>query len=498
VPERATVMSRSEKSAEAVVPGSGADEAGGGRGRAERVGGPKAVSLGRAVHQKPGAPGRNAVRRGEAEPEAVRDEARTVRHETASPGRDGLLAQVLAKANMEAAWKRVKSNRGSAGVDGLSIAETADYLRAHWPRIRESLLEGSYRPVPVRRVQIPKPDGGVRELGIPTVTDRLIQQALLQVLQPRIDPTFSEHSYGFRPGRRAHDAVLDAQRYVQDGYRVVVDVDLEKFFDRVNHDILMERLARRIDDKAVLRLIRRYLVAGIMDGGVVMARYEGTPQGGPLSPLLANVLLDEVDRELERRGHRFVRYADDCNVYVRSRRAGERVLAGLTKLYDRLHLKVNEAKTAVAPASRRKFLGYAFWYGPGGQVKCRVADKALKTFKQRIRQLTRRSGGRNLSEIAERLRAYMPGWKAYFQLAQTPNVFRGLDEWIRHRLRAVQLKHWRRGTTMYRELKAMGASDEDARKVAANSRCWWRNSRLRLNRAMPIAYFDRLGVPRLS
>ncbi|TAH44592.1 MAG: group II intron reverse transcriptase/maturase [Betaproteobacteria bacterium] len=456
------------------------------------------MSLGRAVHQKPGHAGRNAGGQGEAAPEAVRDEARTARHDTGSPGRDDLLAQALAKANMEAAWKRVKSNRGSAGVDGLSIAETADFLRTHWPRIRESLLDGSYRPLPVRRVHIPKPDGGVRELGIPTVTDRLIQQALLQVLQPRIDPTFSEHSYGFRPGRRAHDAVLDAQRYVQYGYRVVVDVDLEKFFDRVNHDILMERLARRIEDKAVLRLIRRYLVAGIMDGGVVMERYEGTPQGGPLSPLLANVLLDEVDRELERRGHRFVRYADDCNVYVRSRRAGERVLAGLTKLYDRLHLKVNEAKTAVAPASRRKFLGYAFWYGSGGQVKCRVADKALKTFKQRIRQLTRRSGGRNLSEIAERLRAYMPGWKAYFQLVQTPNVFRGLDEWIRHRLRAVQLKHWRRGKTMYRELKAMGASDEDARKVAANSRCWWRNSRLRLNRAMPIAYFDRLGVPRLS
>lgn len=450
------------------------------------------------MHQKLGEPGRNAGGRGEAEPEAVRDEARTARHETESPGRDDLLAQALAKANMEAAWKRVKSNRGSAGADGLSIAETAEYLRAHWPRIRESLLDGSYRPVPVRRVQIPKPDGGVRELGIPTVTDRLIQQALLQVLQPRIDPTFSEHSYGFRPGRRAHDAVLDAQRYVQDGYRVVVDVDLEKFFDRVNHDILMERLARRIEDKAVLRLIRRYLVAGIMDGGVVMERYEGTPQGGPLSPLLANVLLDEVDRELERRGHRFVRYADDCNVYVRSQKAGERVLAGLTKLYDRLHLKVNDAKTAVAPASRRKFLGYAFWYGSGGQVKCRVADKALKTFKQRIRQLTRRSGGRNLSEIAERLRAYMPGWKAYFQLAQTPKVFRELDEWIRHRLRAVQLKHWRRGTTMYRELKAMGASEEDARKVAANSRGWWRNSRMRLNRAMPIAYFDRLGVPRLS
>lgn len=454
--------------------------------------------LGRAVHQKPGKLGRNAGGRGEAESEAMRDEARTARHETGGPGRDDLLAQALASANMEAAWKRVKSNRGSAGVDGLSIAETADYLRAHWPRIRASILDGSYRPMPVRRVQIPKPDGGVRELGIPTVTDRLIQQALLQVLQPRIDPTFSEHSYGFRPGRRAHDAVLDAQRHVQDGYRVVVDVDLEKFFDRVNHDILMERLSRRIADKAVLRLIRRYLVAGIMDGGVVMERFEGTPQGGPLSPLLANVLLDEVDRELAQRGHRFVRYADDCNVYVRSQKAGERVLDGLRKLYDRLHLKVNEAKTAVAPVSHRKFLGYAFWYGPGGQVKCRVADKALKTFKQRIRQLTRRSGGRNLTGIAERLRAYMPGWKAYFQLAQTPKVFRELDKWIRHRLRAVQLKHWRRGTTMYRELKAMGVCDEDARKVAGNSRCWWRNSRMRLNRAMPVAYFDRLGVPRLS
>jgi group II intron reverse transcriptase/maturase len=383
-------------------------------------------------------------------------------------------------------------------VDGLSIAETADYLRAHWPRIRASLLDGSYRPGPVRRVQIPKPDGGVRELGIPTVTDRLIQQALLQVLQPRIDPTFSEHSYGFRPGRRAHDAVLEAQRYVQGGSRVVVDVDLEKFFDRVNHDILMARLARRIDDKAVLRLIRRYLVAGIMDGGVVMERYEGTPQGGPLSPLLANVLLDEVDRELERRGHRFVRYADDCNVYVRSRRAGERVLAGLTKLYERLHLKVNEAKSAVAAASSRKFLGYTFWYGPGGQVRCKVADKAKATFKQRIREMTRRSGGRSLPEFVERLRTYLPGWKDYFQLAQTPKVFRELDEWIRHRLRAVQLKHWRRGTTMYRELKALGASETDARQVAANSRRWWRNSRLLLNRALPVAYFDRLGVPRLS
>lgn len=456
------------------------------------------MSLESAVHQKPAQAGRNAGVRGEASLCAMRDEARTARCETGSPGREDLLAQALAAANMVAAWKRVKANRGSAGVDGRSIAETADYLRTHWPRIRESLRDGSYRPMPVRRVQIPKPDGGVRELGIPTVTDRLIQQALLQVLQRKIDPTFSEHSYGFRPGRRAHDAVLDAQRYVQDGYRVVVDVDLEKFFDRVNHDILMERLARRIDDKVVLRLIRRYLVAGIMDGGVVIERVDGTPQGGPLSPLLANVLLDEVDLELERRGHRFVRYADDCNVYVRSRRAGERVLEGLRKLYDRLRLRVNEAKTAVEPVAGRKFLGYALWRGAGDRIKCAVAQKALVTFKQRIREMTRRSGGRSLPEVAERLRAYMPGWKAYFQLAQTPKVFRELDEWIRHRLRALQLKHWRRGATIYRELKALGAPDADARKVAANSRCWWRNSRQALNRALPIAYFDRLGVPRLS
>lgn len=289
-----------------------------------------------------------------------------------------------------------------------------------------------------------------------------------------------------------------AQRHVQDGYRVVVDVDLEKFFDRVNHDILMERLSRRIADKAVLRLVRHYLVAGIMDGGVVTERHEGTPQGGPLSPLLANVLLDEVERELEKRGHRFVRYADDCNVYVRSHRAGERVLDRLRKLYDRLLLKVNEAKTAVAQATGRKFLGYALWRGANDQIKCAVARQALETFKQRIRELTRRSGGHSLLESVERLGRYVPGGKAYFHLAQTPSVFRELDQWIRHRLRAVQLKHWRRGATMYRELLAMGASAEDAHRVAANSRCWWHNSYQMPNRAIPVAYFDRLGVPRLS
>ena len=454
--------------------------------------------LASAMHRKLGQPGRKAGGQGEAKPEALRDEARTARQGIEGSGRADLLGQALASANMAMAWKRVKANRGSAGVDGRSIVETAAYLKTHWPLIRKALLNGSYRPEPVLRVQIPKPGGGMRELGIPTVTDRLIQQALLQVLQPLIDPTFSEHSHGFRPGRCAHDAVREARRYAQEGFRVVVDVDLEKFFDRVNHDILMERLSRRVADKAVLRLIRRYLVAGIMDAGVVMQRYEGTPQGGPLSPLLANVLLDEVDRALERRGHRFARYADDCNVYVRSRQAGERVLKGLRRLYERLHLKVNEAKTAVASATGRKFLGYELWRGSGDRIKCAVARKALDTYTQRIRQLTRRSGGRSLPEVVERLRTYMPGWKGYFQLAQTPQVFRELDEWLRHRLRALQLKHWRRGTTMYRELLVMGASKTDAQRIAANSRRWWRNSCFALNRVMPIAYFDRLGVPRLS
>jgi RNA-directed DNA polymerase len=275
-------------------------------------------------------------------------------------------------------------------------------------------------------------------------------------------------------------------------------VDLEKFFDRVNHDVLMDQLARRIDDKAVLRLIRRYLNAGVMGNGVVMERYEGTPQGGPLSPLLANVLLDEVDRELERRGLRFVRYADDCNVYVRSHKAGKRVLNGLRKLYERLHLKVNETKTAIASAFSRKFLGYCLWRSAGDVVKRAVADTAKAAFKRRIGQITCRSGGRSLEQVAEDLRCYVPGWKAYFKLAQTPRVFRELDEGLRHRLRAVQLKHWRRGTTVYRELRALGASSEQAARVAGNARRWWRNSRMELNRLMPIAYFDRLGVPRLS
>ncbi|HEX4895069.1 MAG TPA: group II intron reverse transcriptase/maturase [Solimonas sp.] len=425
------------------------------------------------------------------------DEAELARHAQTDWGVGDLLGQALARENMASAWKRVKANKGSAGVDGRTVRDTADYLKQAWPDIRCRLLDGSYRPDPVRRVGIPKPGGGVRELGIPTVVDRLIQQALLQVLQPLIDPTFSEHSHGFRPGRSAHGAVLEAQQYVQAGYRTVVDVDLEKFFDRVNHDILMDRLAKRIADRRVLRLIRRYLQAGILAHGVSIERHEGTPQGGPLSPLLANVLLDEVDRELERRGHRFVRYADDCNVYVRSRRAGERVLQALRGCYAKLALKVNESKTAVAPAWGRKFLGYCFWASTDGPKRA-VAARALDKLRDRLRQLTRRTRGRSLEQIAEDLRAYVPGWRAYFRLAQTPKVMRELDEWLRHRLRAVQLKQWRRGTTMFRELRKLGASPDLAARIASNARRWWRNSRMGLNRVMPIAYFDRLGVPRFS
>ncbi len=302
----------------------------------------------------------------------------------------------------------------------------------------------------------------------------------------------------FVPVAGARDAVLAAQRHVQEGYRVVVDVDLEKFFDRVNHDVLMCRLRKRIDDAGVIRLIRAYLNAGIMHGGVVADREEGTPQGGPLSPLLANVLLDEVDRELERRNHRFVRYADDCNVYVRSQKAGQRVMALLKRLYDKLHLKINDSKSAVTSAFGRKFLGYSLWAARKGEVKRAVSVKARETFKQRIRQLTRRSGGRSMAEVIEPLRRYVLGWKAYFGLAQTPRVWRELDEWMRHRLRAIQLKQWRRGSTIYRELRALGAPAKVAQLVAANSRCWWRNSRMALNTVLTIAYFDRLGMPRLS
>ena len=480
---------RSEKSAEAVV-------AAGKERRAERVGVFEAMSMLNARRQKSAQAERAGVMHGEVGRDPVSDEAANPRRDTENTG-SALLQAALARENLRQAWKRIKANKGAAGVDGLDIGQTAHHLVTAWPLIREHLLRGTYRPSPVRRVTIPKPDGGERELGIPTVTDRLIQQALLQVLQPRLDPNFSEHSYGFRPERRAHDAILAAQAYVQSGRKIVVDVDLEKFFDRVNHDILIDRLRRRIDDAGIIRLIRAYLNSGIMSGGVVLERYQGTPQGGPLSPLLANVLLDEVDKVLEKRGHCFARYADDCNVYVRSRKAGERVMALLRKCYAKLRLKVNEAKSAVASVKGRKFLGYSFWFAKEG-VKRRVADKPMATFKQRIRQLTRRSGGRSMAEVIERLKPYLLGWKAYFGLAQTPKVWRSLDEWLRHRLRAIQLKHWKQGSTISRELTYLGAADWIARRVAQNARCWWRNSDGDIKRVLTIAYFDRLGVPRLS
>jgi len=461
--------------------------------------------MSKTMRQMPESSGRAGEAYGEAGRDPASDEACNPSQEhqgtgsaTLKAGAGTLLEAALTRENLQAAWKRVKANKGAAGVDGLDIEHTQRLLQTKWPQIRQELLAGTYRPMPVRRVMIPKPDGSQRELGIPTATDRLIQQALLQVLQPLIDPTFSEQSHGFRPGRSAHDAVKAARAYVQSGKRVVVDVDLAKFFDRVNHDILVDRLRRRIPDATVLRLIRAYLNAGIMDGGVKVERHQGTPQGGPLSPLMANVLLDDVDKALEARGYGFARYADDCNVYVSSMKAGERVMAWLRKLYGKLKLQINEAKSAVGSAFGRKFLGYALWVAPGREVKYKVADKALANFKARVRQLTGRSGGRSMEQVVEQLRPYLLGWKAYFGLAQTPQVWRRLDKWLRHRLRAIQLKHWKRPRTIYRELKALGADDDVAKRVALYSRRWWRNSAMLLNSVLTVDYFDRMGIPRLS
>ncbi len=409
------------------------------------------------------------------------------------------MGAVVERSNLVRALRRVRQNQGSPGIDGMTVDELAPYLRAHWPGLREALLAGTYQPQAVRRHQIPKVGGGARQLGIPTVLDRFIQQALLQVLQPQFDPTFSEYSYGFRPGRRAHDAVCQAQRYIQAGQRWVVDVDLAAFFDRVNHDVLLGKLAHRITDRRVLGLIRRYLEAGVLWNGVVVDRHEGTPQGGPLSPLLANVLLDEVDQELARRGHHFVRYADDCNVYVQSRRAGERVMEALVGLYAKLRLQVNTAKSAVARVWERQFLGFSFWVAPGKAIKRRVAPKALQTMKDRVRQITRRNGGRSIGPVVADLRSYLVGWRAYFRLADTPGVFADVQKWLYRRLRALHLKHWKRGRTVYRELRARGVSEPVAGMAARFGRNWWRvagHSALHL--ALPTAYFDRLGVPRLA
>lgn len=435
--------------------------------------------------------------RGEAPRAGRSGEAESATHVDGRPGTCSLMELVVDGGNLRAALKRVRKNKGSPGIDGMTVDRLADHLKTAWPALREQLLSGTYQPQPVKRQLIPKGGGGMRELGIPTVVDRFIQQALLQVLQPMFDPGFSEHSHGFRPGRSAHGAIREAQRHVQEGRDIVVDVDLSKFFDRVNHDVLMGRLAKRIGDRRVLGLIRRYLGAGVMVQGVVQERHMGTPQGGPLSPLLANVLLDDVDKELERRGHAFVRYADDLNVYVRSQRAGERVMTLLRQLFGALHLVINEDKSAVASVFTRQFLGFAFWRRQGG-VKLGVAPKALKKMKDRVRGLTRRTRGRSLGQIALDLREYLVGWKGYFHVADTPGIFRSLDEWLRHRLRAIQLKQWKRGRTIFRELRRRGMSVDGAARVAGNARRWWRNSRMLLNVALPIRFFDELGVPRLA
>jgi RNA-directed DNA polymerase len=435
---------------------------------------------------------------GEAPSRERSGEAATAANGTERSGTNHLMEEVVERDNLRQALKRVKANKGSPGIDGMTVEELPAYLRDNWLQLRAQLLEGSYRPLPVRQHEIPKSGGGVRTLGIPAVVDRFLQQAILQVLQPRFDPTFSEHSYGFRPGRSAHDAIKAAQDYIQQGCQWCVDLDLEKFFDRINHDVLMDRLAKRITDKRMLRLIRHYLEAGTMANGVVTERHEGAPQGGPLSPLLANVLLDEVDKELEKRGHAFVRYADDCNVYVRSERAGTRVMDALRGLYGALHLRVNETKSAVAHPWDRKFLGYSFWLAKDGTVKRRIADKALETMKNRVRELTGRNRGRNLQSIIADLRRYLIGWKAYFQLTEMRSVFRELDQWIRRRLRMVQLRHWRHGPRIFRELCARGAPPNAAASAAAHAQRWWRIARHpAVNFALRNRELQRLGLPSL-
>jgi RNA-directed DNA polymerase len=423
----------------------------------------------------------------------------SAKHETeSSAATEKLMEEVCQRENLWKALKRVQANKGSPGVDGMTVDELSGYLKEHWPVIRDRLLSGAYEPLPVRRVEIPKPGGGVRKLGIPTVLDRFVQQALLYVLQQDWDRTFSEGSYGFRPGRSQHQAVTKAQQHIAEGYRWVVDLDLEKFFDRVNHDILMGRVAQRVADKRVLKLIRAFLNAGVMENGLVSPTDEGTPQGGPLSPLLSNLVLDDMDRELARRGLRFVRYADDCNVYVRSERAGLRVKEGLTRfLTEKLKLKVNEEKSAVARPWVRKFLGFSF---TNGKVpKRRIAPKALERFKERVRELTRRTGGVSLEQMVKQLAIHLTGWRGYFGFCETPSVLTALDEWMRRRLRCVAWKHWKTGKARLAELQRRGVGRDLAVNTAGSGLGPWHIGRSpALSYALPNAFFSSLGLPTLA
>src|SRR3989475_2419368 len=426
-------------------------------------------------------------------------ESRTAKCETERPAsHEQLMEEVCERENCWQAYKRVKANKGSPGIDGMTVGELSGYLKQHWPTIREQLLRGTYEPQPVRRVEIPKPDGGVRKLGIPTVLDRLIQQAVMQVLQRQWDSTFSDHSYGFRPGRSAHQAVAQAQQYIAAGYGWGIDLDLEKFFDRVNHDKLMGQIAKRVEDKRLLKLIRAFLDAGVMENGLVSPSVEGTPQGGPLSPLLSNLVLDELDRELERRGHRYVRYADDCNIYVRSERAGQRVMKSITQfITQKLKLKVNETKSAVARPQERKFLGFSFTAGP--EVKRVIAPKALDRFKRRIREITRRAKGVSIETTMEELAPYIRGWRSYFGFCETPRVLVHLTCWVRVRLRAALWRQWKTPRRRRAALLALGVHPKLASNTAGSGRgSWYLAHAKALSVGLSNAYFKSLGLPTLE
>ena len=419
-------------------------------------------------------------------------------NELEGPARtDRLIEEVCERDNLKEALRRVKANKGSAGVDGMPVGDLTDYLKQHWPAIRNRLLNGTYKPKPVRRVNIAKPDGGVRQLGIPTVLDRFIQQAVLQVLQRRWDRTFSRHCYGFRPGRSAHHAVAQAQQYIAEGHGWCVDLDLEKFFDRVNHDKLMGRIAQRVDDARLLKLLRAFLNAGVMENGLVGPSVEGTPQGGPLSPLLSNLVLDDLDRDLERRGLRFVRYADDCNIYVRSERAGHRVMDNVTRfITTQLKLTVNASKSAVARPQARKFLGFTFTAGP--EVKRALAPKALDRFKARVRDITRRAKGVSIETTIAELAPYMRGWRNYFGFCETPEALVYLTRWVRLRLRAALWRQWKTPRRRRAALLALGVRPQLATHTAGSGLGPWYLARAKaLSVGLSNAYFDSLGLPRL-
>jgi RNA-directed DNA polymerase len=443
----------------------------------------------------------SSERKGEAR-QAGREEteSRQAMHEPESPANTiRLMEEVCERENLLEALRRVKTNKGSAGIDGMTVGQLSGYLKQHWLTIREQLLNGTYEPQPVRRVEIEKADGGgMRKLGIPTTLDRFLQQAVMQVLQRRWNPTFSDHSYGFRPGRSAHQAVTQAQLYLAEGYGWVIDLDLEKFFDRVNHDKLMGQVAKRVEDKRLLKLIRAFLNAGVMENGLVSPSVEGTPQGGPLSPLLSNLVLDELDRELEHRGHRYVRYADDCNIYVRSERAGQRVMKSITKfITQKLKLKVNESKSAVARPQERKFLGFSFTDGP--EIKRAIAPKSSARFKRRVREITRRAKGVSIDATMEELAPYMRGWRSYFGFCETPRVLVSLTCWVRARLRVALWRQWKTIRRRRAALLALGVRPTLARHTACSSRGPWYLAHAKaLSVALPTAYFKSLGLPNLE